>query len=163
MELLESAFDKELKKLKNNDLKQFTTFAFGNLHATLRRTQQVIGGAIGGDYGWVAFRKEWYSTTWKWITIPGGTTQKRVSRKWCSLFWLIRDSALLGVVIEGSPNKIVASDSIKKDLESFMTCVSKPFLSQMYDRFGFIVVFSLLFVQILTPLYYWFQRKNTSQ
>gem|GEM_PF-5230654 len=35
-----------------------------------------------------------------------------------------------------------------------MTCVSKPFLSQMYDRFGFIVVFSLLFVQILTPLYY---------
>ena len=61
---------------------------------------------------------------------------------------------LLGVVIEGSPNKIVASDSIKKDLESFMTCVSKSFLSQMYDRFGFIVVFSLLFVQILTPLYY---------
>ena len=57
MELLESAFDKELKKLKNNDLKQFTTFALGNLHATLRRTQQVIGGAIGGDYGWVAFRK----------------------------------------------------------------------------------------------------------
>jgi hypothetical protein len=51
MELLESAFDKELKKLKNNDLKRFTTFAFGNLHATLRRTQQVIGGAIGGDYG----------------------------------------------------------------------------------------------------------------
>lgn len=86
MELLESAFDKELKKLKNNDLKQFTTFAFGNLHAILRRTQQVIGGAIGGDYGWVAFRKEWYSTTWKWITIPDGTTQKRVSRKWCSLF-----------------------------------------------------------------------------
>ena len=57
MELLESAFDKELKKLKNNDLKQFTTFVFGNLHATLRRTQQVIGGAIGGDYSWVAFRK----------------------------------------------------------------------------------------------------------
>ena len=57
MELLESAFDKELKKLKNNDLKQFTTFAFGNLHTTLRKTQQVIGGAIGGDYGWVAFRK----------------------------------------------------------------------------------------------------------
>jgi len=50
MELLESAFDKELKKLKNNDLKQFATFAFGNLHATLRRTQQVIGGANGGDY-----------------------------------------------------------------------------------------------------------------
>ena len=57
MELLESAFDKELKKLENNDLKQFTTFAFGNLHATLRRTQQVIGGANGGDYSWVAFRK----------------------------------------------------------------------------------------------------------
>lgn len=69
-------------------------------------------------------------------------------------FLLIRDGTLLGVVIEGSPNKIVASDSIKKDLESFMTCVSKSFLSQMYDRFGFIVVFSLLFVQILTPLYY---------
>lgn len=50
MELLESAFDKELKKLKNNDLKQFTTFAFGNLLATLRRTTQIIGGAIGGDY-----------------------------------------------------------------------------------------------------------------
>ena len=30
----------------------------------------------------------------------------------------------------------------------------QAFLSQMYDRFGFIVVFSLLFVQILTPLYY---------
>ena len=69
-------------------------------------------------------------------------------------FLLIRGGTLLGVVIESSPNKIVASDSIKKDLESFMTCVSKPFLSQMYDRFGFIVVFSLLFVQILTPLYY---------
>lgn len=50
MELLESAFDKELKKLKNNDLKQFTTVAFGNLHTTLRKTQQVIGGANGGDY-----------------------------------------------------------------------------------------------------------------
>ena len=51
MDMLESDFDKEIKKLKDNDLKQFTTFAFGNLHATLRRTQQVIGGAIGGDYG----------------------------------------------------------------------------------------------------------------
>ena len=51
-------------------------------------------------------------------------------------FWLIRGGALLGVVIEGSPNKIVASDSIKKDLESFMTCVSKPFYPKCTTDLG---------------------------
>lgn len=53
MELLESDFDKEIKRLKNkndNSSNQFTTFALGNLHVTLRRTTQVIGGTIGGDY-----------------------------------------------------------------------------------------------------------------
>jgi hypothetical protein len=39
------------KTQKYGDLSnKFTIFVFGNFHATLRRTTQVIGGTIGGDY-----------------------------------------------------------------------------------------------------------------
>lgn len=47
----------------------------------MRKTQKSNGGAIGGDYSCDISEKWWYTATCEFITIPGGTTErKRVTK-----------------------------------------------------------------------------------
>lgn len=41
----------------------------------MRRTAQIQGGAIGGDYPFSFSEKWWYTATCEFSTIPGGTTE----------------------------------------------------------------------------------------
>ena len=43
----------------------------------MRKTQKSNGGAIGGDYSCDISEKWWYTATCKFITIPGGTTERK--------------------------------------------------------------------------------------
>ena len=70
-------------------LNKFLIFANGNLHATLCKTQQTYGGAIAGDYFFSLKIHQRYSATYRYITIPGGTTENQRVTGDVALFFML--------------------------------------------------------------------------